>query len=160
LWRISLGRILIWRGLAITWLLLGRRILSVRRLRGIYSSSAHAHANSSIADTHDPEAGHRMAADIRPDKPYLFLLYQFNLRICESAEGRRGVSRGAKRGSKGRELFMARQRTRRRRQVVLSPMLLSWAGGAVLDKLVSTMFGWLMLVWWVGGNWEEALQPL
>lgn len=24
----------------------------------------------------DPEAGHRMAADIRPGKPYLFLLYQ------------------------------------------------------------------------------------
>jgi hypothetical protein len=55
-------------------------------LRGIYSSSAHA--SSSIASTHDPEAGHRMEADIRPGKPYLFLLYQINLRICESAEGR------------------------------------------------------------------------
>jgi hypothetical protein len=27
-------------------------------------------------DTNDPEAGHRTAADIRPGKPYLFLLYQ------------------------------------------------------------------------------------
>lgn len=62
-----------------------------------------------------------MAADIRPGKPYLFLLYQFNLRICESAEGRGGVSRGAKRGSKGRELFMALQRRRRRRQTLVVP---------------------------------------
>jgi hypothetical protein len=58
-----------------------------------------------------------MAADIRPGKPCLFLLYQFNLRICEGAEEEGEVIRGTERGSKGRELFMARRRGRRRQSI-------------------------------------------